>query len=56
MKDIKIKKQQIEVVTEIIVDGKEYPITEWNRNVISDFEQTKDEKELEKLKDFTLVF
>lgn len=56
MKKINITKKTIEVISKIVVDGKEYPIHQRNIEIIREFESTGDEKVLDKLKDFSLVF
>ena len=54
MKDIQIEQKEIKVVTKIIIDGKNYPITLWNRKKADLYLSTKDEKYLEQLTDFSL--
>lgn len=56
MKKINIEKRTIEVPVKIEVDGKSYPIHQWNIDVVRKYEQTKDEVELDRLKDFSLQF
>jgi len=49
-----IEKRIIEVPSKIEVNGKSYPIHQWNVDVVKKYEETKDEKILEQLKDFSL--
>ena len=54
LEEIKIEHKMIEVVSKIVVDSKDYPIHKWNTGVIREFEQTRDNSVLSKLKDFSL--
>lgn len=53
-KKVKIEKRTIEVPVKIEVDGKSYPIHQWNVDVIREWELTEDESVLERLKSFSL--
>lgn len=54
--EIKIEHGIQYVPTRIEIDGKVYPRHQWNINVIREYEETKDESVLGKLKDFALEF
>lgn len=56
MGKIIIEQKTVKVVSKIEIDGKEYPITQWNREKAQNYLITKDEKFLKELKDFTLEF
>ena len=56
MKEIKIEYATVYVPARIEIDGIVYPRHQWNFNVIKEYEKTKDEKVLDKLKDFSLDF
>ena len=53
-KKVEIEHKMIEMVSKIVIDGKDYPIYKWNEGVIREFEQTRDDSVLSKLKDFSL--
>lgn len=52
---INIKKRTVEIPVKIEIDGKNYPITQWNINIIREYEKTTDVLILNKLKDFSLI-
>lgn len=54
--EIKIEQKQVTVVSKITVDGKEFPIHQWNVDVAERYLATNDEKHLKNLKDFALSF
>lgn len=56
MKNIVIIQKQIKIISEIIVDGKSFPIHQWNIDKANAYLQTKDEKYIKELKDFSLEF
>ena len=53
-KDIDINHTMIKVPVRITVDGKNYPIHKWNIEVVNKYWESKDESELDRLKDFSL--
>lgn len=55
-KSIDINHTRIKVPVRITVDGKNYPITQWNIKVVQEYWETDDEAVLDKLKDFALEF
>lgn len=54
MKNIQIEQKEIKVVSKIVIDGKEYPLHMWNINKAENYLETKEEKYLKELKDFSL--
>lgn len=55
-KQIDINHTFIKTPVRISIDGKNYPITKWNIDVVNEYWETGDEAVLDKLKDFALVF
>lgn len=55
-KEIDIKATFIDIPIHITIDGKNYPITNWNIKVVQEYWNTNDETVLDKLKDFALEF
>ena len=55
-KDIQIEYKQYRLPFKIVVDGVEYPNNQRNWDVIAEYNKTKDEKVLDKLVNFSLVF
>jgi hypothetical protein len=55
-KQIDIDYTHIKTPVQISVDGKEYPIHQWNIKVVNEYWDSGDESVLDKLKDFSLVF
>ena len=53
---VEIQKTQIEVVSDITIDGKKYPICERNIDIAEEYLQTKDEKCLEGLTEVVFSF
>lgn len=53
-KDIQIEYVTVRTPKTIVVDGVKYPRTQWNLNVVAEYEKTGDETVLDKLKDFAL--
>jgi hypothetical protein len=53
---IDIKKKMVEVIYEIWVNGKKYPLHQRNIEVAKEYEKTKDVSVLEKLVSFSLEF
>lgn len=53
-KDIQIEYMTVRTPKSIVVDGVRYPRTQWNLDVIAEYEQTGDEATLDKLNDFSL--
>ncbi len=51
---INIVKQVIEMPIKIEVDGESYPIHKWNIAIVREYEETKNEEVLKKLKNFSL--
>jgi hypothetical protein len=51
-----IRKRKFLIPYEIKIDDVSYPIHRWNLDVIKEYEVTKDETVLEKLKSFSLDF
>ena len=52
--EIKIDQEDIKVVTQITVDGVEYPLHKWNIDKANRYLLTGDEKYINELKDFSL--
>lgn len=55
-KDIQIEYKQYTLPFKIVIDGIEYPNSQYNWNVIAEYNKTNDEKVLDKLANFSLVF
>lgn len=55
-KDVKIKWATIRVPETIVVDGRKYPRTQRNLDVVREWEKTKDDATLDKLSDIVLDF
>lgn len=55
-KPIHIEKTTISVPTKIEVDGVDYPITQYNIDIVRQYWVSGDEKILEKLSNVSLVF
>ena len=55
-KDIQIEYKQYKLPFKIVVDGVEYPNNQRNWGVIAEYNKTKDEKVLDKLVNFSIVF
>lgn len=55
-KDIQIDYKHYRLPSKIVVDGVEYPNNQRNWDVIAEYNETKDEKVLDKLVNFSLVF
>lgn len=53
-KNIDIKVALVRTPVKITVDGKTYPNTQWNYNVVREYWKTDDPKVLDNLKDFSL--
>lgn len=51
---IEIKTEEIEVVSQIIVDGIEYPLTPWNMEKATKYLNTGEKEYLDELKNFSL--
>ena len=49
-----IEYRTVQVPTKIVIDGVNYPITQWNIRVVGKYEETGDESVLADLKDFAL--
>lgn len=55
-KDINIEYKHYRLPSKIVVDGITYPNNQRNWEVIAEYNKTKDEKVLDKLVNFSLVF
>lgn len=55
-KDIQIEYKQYKLPFKIIVDNVEYPNNQRNWDIIAEYNKTKDEKALDKLVNFSIVF